>query len=211
MKTSPDIKDISSSLIKARASMTGAKRNSRNKFFDRTYSDLESVMTAISKPFADNNLGFVQGAEANGDRVSVSTRIIHTSGQWIESSTELPPFKGDVQGWGSAFTYAKRYGLQSLVGIPSVDDDGHEAVKQSINLKNKENIKKNIEKKITKITKEQVAELSTLIGSTQTDLNRFFSFFSGNTGFKITELSELPAEFYLRAKKTLNEKKGRKV
>ena len=30
---------------------------------------------------------------------------------------------------GSGITYAKRYGLQSLYGLPSEDDDGNDAIK----------------------------------------------------------------------------------
>ena len=49
--------------------------------------------------------------------------------QWIEADTLLPPTKNDAQAYGSAITYAKRYGLQSLAGVPSLDDDGNDAVK----------------------------------------------------------------------------------
>ena len=129
MKTSELINELAEALGKAQSQMTGAKKDSNNPFFKSKYSDLSSVMEAISQPFADNNLCFVQGAEANENRVSVTTRIMHKSGQWIESATDLPPTKNDAQGWGSAITYAKRYGLQALAGVPSVDDDGNNAVK----------------------------------------------------------------------------------
>ena len=39
--------------------------------------------------------------------------------------------KNDPQGMGSAITYARRYGLQSAVGLPSEDDDGNAATKRS--------------------------------------------------------------------------------
>ena len=32
---------------------------------------------------------------------------------------------------GSGITYAKRFGLQSMLGLPSEDDDGNEASKPS--------------------------------------------------------------------------------
>ena len=128
MNTSELINELAEALGKAQSQMTGAKKASANPFFKSKYSDLSQVMEAISKPFADNDLCFVQGAEADELRVAVSTRIIHKSGQWIESTTILPPTKPDAQGWGSAITYAKRYGLQALAGVPSVDDDGNAAV-----------------------------------------------------------------------------------
>jgi len=132
MNTSELINELAEALGKAQSQMTGAKKASANPFFKSKYSDLSQVMEAISKPFADNDLCFVQGAEADELRVAVSTRIIHKSGQWIESTTILPPTKPDAQGWGSAITYAKRYGLQALAGVPSVDDDGNAAVKKAV-------------------------------------------------------------------------------
>ena len=131
MNTSESINELAEALGKAQSQMTGAKKASANPFFKSKYSDLSQVMEAISGPFSDNDLCFVQGAEADELRVAVSTRIIHKSGQWIESTTILPPTKPDAQGWGSAITYAKRYGLQSLAGVPSVDDDGNAAVKKA--------------------------------------------------------------------------------
>ncbi len=129
MKTSDQINEIAKALSLAQGEMTGAKKGAKNPFFKSNYSDLSMVIEAISKPFADNGLCFVQGAEMSEQRVSVTTRIIHTSGQWIEAETQLPPTKNDAQGVGSAITYGKRYGLQALAGVPSTDDDGQLAVK----------------------------------------------------------------------------------
>lgn len=129
MKTSETIEALAAALSKAQAQMTGAKKGSDNPFFKSKYSDLSEVTQAISKPFADNELSFVQGAEFEDGRVAVTTRIMHSSGQWIEATTCLPPTKADAQGYGSAITYAKRYGLQALAGVPSVDDDGNDAAK----------------------------------------------------------------------------------
>jgi hypothetical protein len=41
----------------------------------------------------------------------------------------LPMTKQDPQAAGSAITYARRYSLQSIAGIPSEDDDGNYASK----------------------------------------------------------------------------------
>ncbi len=136
MKTSESIKELANALCKAQALMTGAKKASNNPFFKSKYSDLSSVMEAISIPFAENGLCFVQGAELDENKIAVKTRIMHSSGEWIESTTQLPPTKNDAQGYGSAITYAKRYGLQALAGVPSIDDDGNEAVKHAIKPKN---------------------------------------------------------------------------
>ena len=135
MKTSEMINELATALNKAQSKMSGAKKGATNPFFKSAYSDLSMVMEAISQPFADNGLCFVQAAEMHDLKVAVTTRIMHVSGQYIESVTELPPTKNDAQGVGSAISYAKRYGLQALAGVPSVDDDGQDAVKHQTTAK----------------------------------------------------------------------------
>jgi len=54
--------------------------------------------------------------------------LMHKSGQWLQGEYLLPLDKVTPQGAGSAITYARRYALQSLVGIPSVDDDSELAM-----------------------------------------------------------------------------------
>lgn len=131
MKTSEEIHEIASALNEAQSVMTCAVKGSKNPFFKSSYADLAAVMQAISKPFAENDLSFVQSPGFDGKNVTVTTRIMHSSGQWIEGTCVLPPTKNDAQGYGSAITYAKRYGLQAMAGVPSADDDGNAAVKHA--------------------------------------------------------------------------------
>ena len=128
MITSELIDKLSPALVLAQSQMDGAFKGAKNPFFKANYSDLASIMEAVSEPFAVNDLCFIQGAEYSEGRIAVATRIVHKSGQWIESTIELPAVKNDPQAYGSALTYAKRYGLQAMAGVPSVDDDGHAAV-----------------------------------------------------------------------------------
>ena len=194
MKTSNEINEIAKALCAAQSEMSGAKKDSKNPFFKSSYSDLASVMQAISLPFAAHGLCFVQAAEANEQRVSVTTRIIHTSGQWLEAATELPPTKADAQGWGSAITYAKRYGLQALCGVPSVDDDGQEAVKRVA------------APKATPINKKQAEEINLLIEDTGTDKAEFLNYYSTRAGSKITDLNQFPKDLFEQAVAVLNKK-----
>jgi hypothetical protein len=54
---------------------------------------------------------------------------MHSSGEWISSTLELPVSKQDAQGFGSALTYARRYSLAAICGIAQDDDDGEGARK----------------------------------------------------------------------------------
>jgi hypothetical protein len=129
MKTSTEINEISAALALAQSEMTGAKKSAANPFFKSSYSDLSSVVEAISKPFSAHDIAFFQSVSTTETgMISVVTRLMHKSGQWIESDPLLlPPVKNDPQAFGSAVTYGKRYSLQAAAGVPSVDDDGNAA------------------------------------------------------------------------------------
>lgn len=176
MNTSEDIKDLALALSKAQSEMTGAKKDANNPFFKTKYSDLHSVMEAISTPFSNNELSFVQGAEFNENMISVKTRIIHSSGQWIEAETVLPPTKNDAQAYGSAITYAKRYGLQALAGVPSIDDDGNDAVVHATAKAPKPK----------KITKAQVTALKKMIEKTESDTEKLLAWIGAESLESIT-------------------------
>ena len=124
MKQSESIKELATALCLAQAAMGGAVKESKNPFFKSSYADLTSVIKVVKEPFADNGLSFVQLPVSGETYVGVTTMLMHTSGEWLQSEYMLPMTKRDPQAAGSAITYARRYALQSLAGIPSVDDDG---------------------------------------------------------------------------------------
>ena len=127
MKKSEQIEQLAAALCKAQAEMAGAKKTAKNPFFKSNYANLEEVIHCIRQPFADNGLSFMQFPLAEEDRAGVETIILHSSGEWISNKLMLKCSKVDPQGMGSAITYARRYGLQAAVGLPSEDDDGNAA------------------------------------------------------------------------------------
>ena len=130
MKQSESITDLATALCLAQAEMGGAIKDSNNPFFKSSYADLTSVIKVIKEPFAKYGLSFVQlpVTSAGGNGVGVATMLMHKSGQWIQGEYLLPMDKVTPQGAASSITYARRYALQSLVGIPSVDDDSELAM-----------------------------------------------------------------------------------
>ena len=90
------------------------------------YATLASVWQAVRGPLTENGLSVVQTCEpgAIGELRLVAT-LLHTSGQWISGTTALPLPAQTPQGFGSALTYARRYGLAAMVGLcVDHDDDG---------------------------------------------------------------------------------------
>ena len=128
MNKSESIKELAGALNKAQAEMSGAKKSSVNPFFKSKYSDLVSVVDAVRMPFSENGLSYSQFPLFDNGCVGVETILMHDSGEWISSVLMLPMNKQDPQAAGSAITYARRYSLQSIAGIPSEDDDGNSTV-----------------------------------------------------------------------------------
>ena len=132
MKTSESVAKIQAALIKAQSEMTGAVKDSANPFFKSNYADLTSVIKAIKEAWANNKIGYAQFPISTEQGVGVQTRLMHESGEWMEHEFVLPLPKYDPQSAGSAITYARRYALQAIAGIPSVDDDAELAMNRHV-------------------------------------------------------------------------------
>jgi hypothetical protein len=131
MNTSPEINEIAMALSAAQYEFSKAKKGSLNPAFKSYYADLAAVIDAVREPLAKWKLAVVQEGKGDRDRqeVNVLTLITHGSGQWIETGPlTIPVTKMDAFGYGSAYTYAKRYALLAALNLANEDDDGVAAV-----------------------------------------------------------------------------------
>lgn len=94
------------------------------------YATLDSVLDTVTPPLESEMLMIEQSMtdESNSKEIRVITTIRHVSGQFISYLSVLPVVKADPQGMGSAFTYARRYGLVAALGLSQADDDAQIAV-----------------------------------------------------------------------------------
>jgi len=128
MITSPDLGKIAPALVAAQASITFATKDSTNPHFKNRYADLQSVIEAIKGPLNENGIVFIQTpSKADAGFLNLATTLIHTSGQFISDTASIPLPKNDPQGYGSALTYGRRYGLAAICGLFQADDDGEAA------------------------------------------------------------------------------------
>lgn len=129
MQTSEQINEIAAALAKAQGQIKAASKDSENPFFDSSYADLDSCWAVAQAPLSDNGIAVVQSPGGIAPHVKMVTRLIHSSGQWIESDTlEGVSDKTKPQDLGSLVTYLRRYQLCPMVGIrPKDDDDGNAA------------------------------------------------------------------------------------
>ena len=188
MNTSESIKNLAASLCKAQAEMGGAVKDSKNPFFKSDYADLTSVIKAIKEPFANHGLSYTQFPTNDDGRIGVSTLLMHESGEYLEHSYTLPTTKADPQAAGSAITYARRYALQSIAGIPTADDDAESAMIRNNQSKN------------AVLSGDQAKEIKGLIEEHGVDVKVFLKH------FKATSVDEMLAVHYSKAVAALNAK-----
>lgn len=127
MNCSATIKELALALHKAQTKIKAALKDSTNPHFRSKYADLSSVVEAVKAPLNAEGIVFLQGVSGVENGVAVETMLLHVSGEWMSSTLEIPASKHDAQGYGSAITYGRRYGLQAMCGVPAEDDDGNAA------------------------------------------------------------------------------------
>ena len=124
---SATIGTLAGALAKAQGEMKAAVKDSANPFFKSSYADLAAVWDACREPLSKNGLAVIQTTETMDDLVIVFTTLAHSSGEWVRGALALRPTKSDPQGFGSAITYGRRYGLMGIAGIAPEEDDGNAA------------------------------------------------------------------------------------
>lgn len=114
------MKNLYAALIKAQMEITGAKKDSSNPYFKSKYADFTSVWETVKGPLLENGLVIIQ--QISGEKLL--TTLCHESGESISAESPIVVAKAnDPQAFGSAVTYARRYAMQALLCVPTLDDD----------------------------------------------------------------------------------------
>ena len=125
---SPSVDQLFTALVLAQSHMGIASKDSKNPHFRSKYSSVESVLDAVLPPLNEAGISLSQHPGLDGDVVTLTTVLAHTSGQWM-MSTSSTPFgkKKDSHAYGSAVTYLRRYSAAAICGLMQADDDGNAA------------------------------------------------------------------------------------
>lgn len=122
------MKELAKALAKVQAEIGAAAKSSTNPHFKSKYADLSEVWGAWQVIGPKHGLSIVQAVKLLQDgQQALVTTLLHESGESVTSEMLLTPTKNDMQGIGSAITYARRYCMAALVGIVQDDDDGNAA------------------------------------------------------------------------------------
>lgn len=185
------MKSIATALAAAQANMGKALKQSSNPHFRSKYADLGSVMDACLPALNERGIAVIQPTGEDDLGRFVQTILIHgESGEQLSCRVPLIVGKNDMQGYGSAVTYARRYGLMAMAGIAPEDDDGNAAAKAAP----KQEAPK-------KISAEQFQAINDLIFDTETDEAKFCAY------YKVEELHDMNAKQATEAAAMLTKKK----
>ncbi len=126
MKTSEQINEIAAALAAAQGEMKNPLKDSDNPFFKSKYADLAANIDAAKPALAKHGIACVQNAYNVDGAIAVTTRLIHASGQWIETDALMATPKDTApQSVGTCVSYMRRYQFGPAVGLAGEDDDGN--------------------------------------------------------------------------------------
>ena len=88
------------------------------------YASLASGLDIVRKTLGRHEIATVQTTAIDTDQgvVNLTTTLAHASGEWIASDWPVCGVNDTAHRKGAALTYARRYGLFTLVGIAGEDD-----------------------------------------------------------------------------------------
>ena len=123
MITSSTITELAKALVLFQGSIENVTRESKNPFYNSKYADLGTIWSEIRQKLSACGLAIIQSPMTSGVVVTVTTRLIHVSGEFLESDLTLSSVDTTPVKIGSCITYARRYSLSAILGIASDDDD----------------------------------------------------------------------------------------
>lgn len=134
MRSSDSIANIAAALVAAQADIKSVHKDRENTHFKNRYATLDTILETVRPVLAKHGLAVVQSATmphtSDGGTLvafAVGTRLLHKSGEWLESYAMVPLGKLDPQGSIAALTYGRRGSLSALLALSTEDDDDGES------------------------------------------------------------------------------------
>jgi len=130
MKQSESISKLADALVKAQAEMPEIPMDGMNPHYKSKFSTLGAVIKAVRPVFAKHGLVVLQLPTSDdlSNGIGLATRIIHTSGEWVEDAVTMtvPAGANPGQELGKLVTYFRRYALSAAAGVYSDEDVDNE-------------------------------------------------------------------------------------
>ena len=124
MKRSDSISALAKALTVVQDEMPKLEKDKKG-VHGAMYADLAQVISKSTPVLKKHKLAIAQFPSGSSTDAYLTTMLIHETGEYIEANTKLIVTKQDMQGYGGAITYARRYAWVSILGmVDGEDDDG---------------------------------------------------------------------------------------
>ena len=119
---------IQQKLLQFQTEVEAVKKDAKNPFFKSNYVDINGILKAIQPTLTKCGISYSQSPDILEDGTDVLVTILFDAEKpdsFIKSVSRLIMTKKDMQQYGSAQTYARRYALVAMLGLEAEDDDGN--------------------------------------------------------------------------------------
>jgi len=122
MQTSQSITALIKALIVFQSKVPPIEKNSEG--YGYRYASLDHILASIRAPLGECGLVVSQTCKSSTtNSVTVVTRLMHSSGEWLEGELTVHSEKPGAQALGACITYARRYSLTAILGVAADEDD----------------------------------------------------------------------------------------
>tara|TARA_R110002012_G_scaffold261170_1_gene442967 strand:+ start:428 stop:1156 length:729 start_codon:yes stop_codon:yes gene_type:complete len=130
MRTSAQLNELGKALAVAQSEFpilpktkTVKVQTHDGKGYTYSYADLALILETILPITSKNGLSVIQIPIISDRGYTLVTRLLHESGEWIESELPLKQQRDGAQAMGSALTYMRRYSLSAMLCLATDEDD----------------------------------------------------------------------------------------
>ena len=125
MQTTQETSNLFKAMIKAAPEIQSISKS--KQAYGYKYATLDSLIDMLRGVLPKHGLWFTQIPKRSEGKSTLTTRVFHESGEWMEddiemTDTELQGKANDTQKLGASITYFRRYALSSIFGV-SADED----------------------------------------------------------------------------------------
>ena len=187
--------NLSAALIEAQKALSAPKKDrtvavkSDRGSYKFDYATLDGIVEKTLRPvLPEHGLWFAQFV-SDGQMV---TRIIHSSGDYLDCGIPMPTLPPQPQQAGSLISYFKRYSLCTAFGLVAEDDDDANVAEGNAYTASD---------KIKSVSEDQLRQLQHEAAATGANLQAFCKL------FRVPSLKDLPADQFDKAMKAFESKR----
>ena len=118
------MKELHQKLQIIKATIGGISKTKENPFFHSAYFDINELLSQLEPMFQEQGLLCLQPIVG---RMVITEIIEIETGDKVQAMMEIPETITDPQKILGCVTYFRRGGLQSLLALQAIDDDGNTA------------------------------------------------------------------------------------